>query len=220
MRNESCFCSWSGGKDSCLALYKAISMGYKPKFLLTTCLESGLRSRSHGLAIEVLQAQAKSIGLPLVYCNTSWSDYRINFINSFLNAKKSISVVTTGVFGDIDIEEHRKWTHEVCTEIGCEALLPLWQCDRKKLLKEFFDLGFKAKIVAVNARQLDVSYLGRVIDEAVISELESLGVDSCGENGEFHTVVTDAPLFSRQIEIIKKGNPQLRNGYWYQDFKL
>lgn len=217
---KKCFCSWSGGKDSCLALYKAVQAGYAPQFLLTTFLESGDRTRSHGLAVEILQAQAACIGLPVVGCNTSWHDYRRNFINAIRAAKIKIVDVAVGVFGDIDIEEHQKWVQEVCFEINCEALLPLWQHDRKELLTEFLSLGFKAIIVAVEADSMCNAYLGHAVDETLLEELAQQGIDPSGENGEYHTVVIDGPLFTNPIKITKVGRPQLRSSYWYQDFRL
>jgi diphthine-ammonia ligase len=217
---KECFCSWSGGKDSCLALYRAMKMGYVPKFLLTTCIEQENRSRSHGLSAEVLQAQAKSLNLPLILCNTSWSNYRENFINKLTETKKLFPGVSAGVFGDIDIEDHRKWVQEVCLDINYESLLPLWKCERKEVIAEFLRLGFSANIVAIDSKKLTPAYLDRMIDMDILEDFTNKGVDPCGENGEFHTVVTDGPLFTKPVNIKKCGEPVLHSGYWFQDFSV
>ena len=183
MRNkikQPCFCSWSGGKDSCLALYKAMKMGYDPKFLFTTCVEDGNRSRSHNLSMEILQAQAKSLRLPLMLCKTSWDSYRAIFIREITAANKSISKVTDGVFGDIDLEEHRKWVQDVCLELHYEPVLPLWKCERKMVVAEFLESGFKAQIVVVDSKKLGPDYLGRIIDMEILEDFANKKIDLCG----------------------------------------
>lgn len=215
-----CFCSWSGGKDCCLALFKAVQAGYSPRALLTMCIETGGRSRSHGLSLEILQAQAKSLGILLFTQDSSWQNYRDNFISALRTIKVQEPMITTGIFGDIDIDGHETWEQEVCKETELEALLPLWKMERKTLLAELLTAGFKAIIVALNAEKLDPSFLGRVIDYNIIEELEKRGVDPCGENGEFHTVVVAGPLFKTPLNLEKHGDPILRSGYWFQDFSL
>lgn len=214
---QPCFCSWSGGKDSCLALYKAIKMGYDPKFLFTTCIE-GNKSCFHNLAIEVLQLQAKSIGLPLVLCETSLTAYQAPYVKKIIEAKKNIYNITAGVFGDIDIEEHRKWVQKICLELNCEAILPLWKCERKVLITEFLKLGFRAQIVVVDSKKLSPNYLGRIIDMEIFEDFINKQIDPCGEYGEFHTVVIDGPMFTIPLNIKKCGKPSLHAGYWIQDF--
>lgn len=214
------FCSWSGGKDSCLALYKAMQIGFVPNALLTMCIESGERSRSHGLSLAILQAQADALELPLVTQSTSWQDYRHHFIQQLIHLQKTFPNLQQGVFGDIDIEENGEWERQVCTEVNLEAILPLWKMQRKTVIHDFIYAGFKAIIVAVSDNKLKPEFLGRQIDMTLIAELENLDIDACGENGEYHTVVVDGPLFKQPLSISKWGNPILHSGYWFQDFQL
>lgn len=217
---KNCFCSWSGGKDCCLALFKSIQAGYLPKALLTMCIEKGQRSRSHGLPVEILQAQANSLSLPLFTRNSSWQDYRHNFISGIKAIKEQDSTITTGVFGDIDINEHGQWEQDVCKEAEMNAFLPLWKMERKAVLTEFLTSGFKAMIVSVDSKKLDSSFLGRTINYDIAGEFKKRDVDICGENGEFHTVVFNGPLFKTPINLKKLGNPILHSGYWFQNFSV
>jgi len=207
-------CSWSGGKDSCLALYRAITAGAEPKSLFSMLQEDGTRSRSHGLPREVLRAQADSLGIPLVTKAASWPDYESVFIAALQELRAT--GVEAGVFGDIDIDEHRLWEEKVCDAVGIEAYLPLWKTPRLALLGEFLMLGFEATIVTVNGEKLDKAYLGRVIDLELVQEFVSLGIDPSGEEGEYHTVVTDGPIFSEPVRL-KTGEQSLHDGYWFLD---
>jgi len=214
------FCSWSGGKDSCLSLYKAISLADLPKVLFTACIEEGGRSRSHGLSMDILQAQALSLGIPLVTVNTAWDQYRDHFVSGIRALKKQDPSITRGVFGDMDIEAHRQWEKEVCAECEMKAYLPLWQMERKYVLKTFLEVGFKAIIISVNTAQLNPEkYLGRVIDEMLCKELEAINVDPCGENGEYHTVVFDGPIFKQPL-LLEKGLIMKHESYCFLDLKL
>tara|TARA_R110002049_G_scaffold3795_3_gene27508 strand:- start:41943 stop:42593 length:651 start_codon:yes stop_codon:yes gene_type:complete len=197
-------CSWSGGKDSCYAYYKAMQLGYKPKVLLNVMNEFGNRSRSHGIPKEVLQAQAKALEVPICFFNSTWEDYEENYINNL----KQLAIdypITHAVFGDIDIESHRAWEEKVSKSANLKAVLPLWQGDRKQLVLDMIDTGIEAMIVSCN-QELGSDFLGRTIDASLIKEFENRGVDACGENGEFHTLVTKAPFFKERIhvEIIEK----------------
>jgi uncharacterized protein (TIGR00290 family) len=133
------------------------------------------------------------------------------------------SGVEAGVFGDIDIDAHREWAEKVCEQAGIEALLPLWKAAREELLEEFVGLGFEAMIIAINAEKMGREYLGKRLDRALIEELTalieeltSLAIDPCGEAGEYHTVVTDGPIFREGLRI-RKGKAFLRSGYWFLD---
>jgi uncharacterized protein (TIGR00290 family) len=194
---ERFFCSWSGGKDSCLALYRMIQAGYECKTLFTMLDETGVRSRSHGLTPEVLLIQAQAMGIPLITGLATWGAYEKQF-------KEVVSViqndnVINGVFGDIDLQPHRDWVERVCHETGIKPHLPLWNKARRTLIEEFIDTGFKACIIVVNCSMMSNRFLGRVIDKPLIAELEADGIDACGENGEFHTFVFDGPLFKQKI---------------------
>ena len=207
-------CSWSGGKDSCLALYRAMQVGARPAFLLSMLREDGLRSRSHGLPREILQAQADSLGIPLVTKTASWDDYESTFIVALEELKDA--GVQVGVFGDIDIDQHRLWEEKVCDAAGIDAYLPLWKAPRLVLLGEFLLLGFDATIVTVNSEKLGKAYLGKLIGLELVKEFVSLGIDPSGEKGEYHTVVTNGPIFSEPVRL-KPGEQSLHDGYWFLD---
>lgn len=211
IHDPALFCSWSGGKDSCLALYFAMMHGGKPQALLTMLCEDGNSSRSHGLPKTVLEEQASHIGIPIFFRSANWDHYEEEFISVLHEFKNS--GINTGVFGDIDVEEHREWVTRVCRVTGITPIFPLWKRNRKELLDEFLRLGFKAQIVVINNKMLDAKFLGRQIDNQIIDEFEKAGIDPSGELGEYHTVVTEGPIFSARIEI--KETAQYRNGDYY-----
>ncbi|MEQ9287883.1 MAG: diphthine--ammonia ligase [Cyclobacteriaceae bacterium] len=210
-------CSWSGGKDSCFALMLAIENGLSLSCLLNVTNEFGDRSRSHGLKPELLTAQAKMLGVPISFISSSWADYESNFIQS-LTKLKSEKNITEAIYGDIDIESHRVWEKKVSAAAGLQAHLPLWQQDRKELVVQMVDSGINAMIVSCNDT-LGYPYLGRMIDKDIINEFEAKGVDPCGENGEYHTVVLDCPLFTHQIDV-QIGDKQNVNGYNFLELNL
>lgn len=192
-------CSWSGGKDSCYAYYMALKMGYKPSVLLNVMNEHGNRSRSHGIPKQVLEAQAEALQVPIYFFNSTWDDYEKKYVESL---KKMVNKypITHSVFGDIDIESHKDWEEKVSKKAGLKALLPLWQGHRKQLVLDMIDAGIEAIIVSCNM-ELGPVFLGRTIDVKIIEEFEQIGVDACGENGEFHTLVVDAPFFNKKINV-------------------
>jgi diphthine-ammonia ligase len=206
------FCSWSGGKDSTLALHHAIKDGGAPKYLLTMMSEGGHGSRSHGLPRLLLEEQSRQIGVPIIFRSASWAEYESIF-SSALDEFRT-GGMEDGVFGDIDIEAHRDWCARVCGAKGIHARHPLWKRPRRELLEEFIGLGFKATIVVTNAGKMGPEWLGRTIDARAISELEQLGVDPSGEAGEYHTVVTEGPIFQSRIALAT-GEPVLHDGHWF-----
>ncbi|MFO7815206.1 MAG: diphthine--ammonia ligase [Halanaerobiales bacterium] len=215
--HKNFFCSWSGGKDSALALFKAIQADYIPKKLLNILNEKGEKSRSHNLSLSVLEAQAGSLNISLETRRASWEDYEDIFIDALKEFNEE--GIKTGVFGDIDLEGHREWEEKVCNEAGLEAYLPLWQKKREVLLNEFIEEGFKSMIIVVNEEYLDKKYLGKIIDKKLINEFNEIGIDPSGENGEYHTVVLDGPLFSKMLKVNKQGH-LYNDGYWFQEFEL
>jgi len=209
IRNTDFVCSWSGGKDSCLALYRASRVG-RPVQLFTMLDESGTRSRSHGLPPALLRAQAAALGLPLATGAATWENYEAEFIAAL--RRFEAADVRAAVFGDIDLEEHGAWERQVCAAAGLQACLPLWRNDRRELVTEFLDLGFRAVIVAVQEVKLSPRYLGRELTPELLAELEAEGVDLCGENGEFHTAVLDGPLFRQPVRL-QRGEVRSQQGY-------
>ena len=189
--------SWSGGKDSCYAFMKAIDEGYKPTALLNIMNENGKVSRSHGLSLVILKQQAEAIGVPLHATPATWKEYEKKYIKTLKIVKEKYGI-EAAVFGDIDLQAHRDWEEKVCEIADLVALLPLWQGERRQLVINMINSGIKAVIVSCNT-EMGEKYLGREITIALIDELESQGIDVCGENGEYHTVVIDCPIFSKPI---------------------
>ena len=197
--NKNCFVSWSGGKDSCLALFRAMSQGYKPKMLFTMFSIENDVSSAHRLNEDIIKAQVNALDLESTIGRAKFEDYEAVFVRN-LEVFKSQDI-NYGIFGDIDLDEHRKWEETVCEKAQMTAVLPLWQEDRKNLVKEFIDLGFKAKIVVVNKTMMSPEFLGRDLSHELLEEIEKTGADVCGENGEYHTVVYDGPLFKTPLNL-------------------
>ena len=210
-------CSWSGGKDSCYALLKAIQTGYIPTILLNVLNEDGKISRSHGIPAAILRAQAKRAGLPIELISSSWEEYEKKFTACLVQLKDQYDL-THAVFGDIDLQAHRDWEEKVCAQAGLTAVLPLWKQDRRKLVLQMLDTGIEAMIVSCNT-QMGRSFIGKIIDHDLVNELESLGVDPCGENGEYHTLVLDCPLFEKRLDVIVQ-DQQLHDQYWFAHLEL
>lgn len=205
-------CSWSGGKDSCFALMQAIKQGYQPKVLLTVLNENGLISRSHGIPSEILQAQAASAGLPIYLIPSSWQDYESKFVNALQLLTKKYEL-QYAVFGDIDLQAHRDWEEVVCLSAGLQAKLPLWKQDRRKLVNEMLASGIETIIVSCN-EVMGERFLGKTLTPSLIDELEAIGIDACGENGEYHTLVINCPLFSSTVNVYTKKNI-FHEHYWF-----
>src|SRR5690606_11303402 len=192
--------SWSGGKDSALAYYRAVLEGHVPLALFTMFEEDGSKSRSHGLPIEVMEAQAERMGLPLVIGKASWSGYEKEFIKQLKKFKAQ--GIDMGVYGDIDLEDQLKWVEKVSAEADMSVGHPLWQEPRRKIVKELVGEGFRAVITVVDTKRLDERFLGREFTDELIDELEAEGVDVCGEEGEFHTMIVDGPIFVEPVPVI------------------
>jgi uncharacterized protein (TIGR00290 family) len=216
-KNARFFCSWSGGKDSCLALHRARQAGAKPACLLTIISEDGIRSRSHGLRREVLEAQASALGLPLIIRCATWAEYESVFVDALHEIRRQ--GIKAGVFGDIDFPPHLEWEEKVCAQADLTAYLPLWENNRIELLREFLTLGYKALIVTVDEKKLDRKFIGRVIDEKIIAEFQKIGIDPCGENGEYHTLVVDGPIFSGPLSV-RRGSITEHSGYCSIDIRV
>src|SRR5688572_31958276 len=210
--NKPSLCSWSGGKDSCFALMKAIEQGYSPRVLLNVLNEEGKISRSHGIPSAILKAQALSADLPIHLISSSWADYERNFTGALSSLKQQYNL-THAVFGDIDLQPHRDWEEKVCANAGLTAVLPLWQQDRKELVLAMLDAGIETIIVSCNTT-MGEKYIGKTITPALVDELESIGIDACGENGEYHTLVLNCPLFKEKINV-KITEVVKHNDYWF-----
>ena len=202
MKTKAIF-NWSSGKDSALALYKVLQNSeFEITCLLTSVNQQFQRISMHGVRVELLEQQAESLGIPLEIMQIpempTMEAYE-NVMNETLTKLKNQGV-THSIFGDILLEDLRKYREEQLAKIGFEAVFPLWQIPTAELIQEFIGLGFKTIVVCVNERFLDKSFVGRVIDQDFINDLPE-NVDVCGENGEFHTFTFDGPIFSKPIDF-------------------
>ena len=208
--------SWSGGKDSCAALHRAHTH-YDLACLITMFDEPAERSRSHGLRPEVLAAQAERLGLRRVTGRCTWQTYDAAFSGALHTVKAD--GITHVIFGDILFDEHRAWAEAQCAAHGLIAVEPLFGSSTVSLFEEWTASGAEAIIVTARAAHLDESWLGRPLRREMLAELTRLGVDPCGERGEYHTAVTSSPLFSSPLEVIP-GVHVLRSGCWALDLQL
>ncbi|MEN8137139.1 MAG: diphthine--ammonia ligase [Bacteroidota bacterium] len=221
--------NWSGGKDSSFALWKVLQDNKLDiSYLLTSMSSEHKRISMHGVSENLLDQQAESIGIPLrkIYLPESTSMEAYNQIMAEeMNFAKS-QKIDKAVFGDIFLEDLRRYRENQLSAIDMKAHFPIWKYDTLQLVKDFIDSGFKAVIVSANARLLDKSFCGRMIDHDFINSLPE-NVDPCGENGEFHSFVIDGPIFSNPIDInigatiLKKYDTDegIDNEFWYTELR-
>jgi uncharacterized protein (TIGR00290 family) len=191
--------SYSGGKDSALALYRMIKDKHTPVALITTVNIEQKRSWFHGIQKDLLEAVSASLNIPLIICESTPDEYAIVLEDGLKKARELGA--TACVFGDIDIEGHKQWNEERCKNTGLDCIMPLWKQDREALVRETIDAGFKAVIKIVQSDKLDESFLGKDLTIPLIEKIKSTGSDACGENGEYHTFVYDGEIFSQAIPI-------------------
>jgi len=208
--------SWSGGKDSALALYELQkSDHYEIVTLLTTVTKDYDRISMHGVRRSLLERQAAALTLPLeilyISKNCSNDEYESNMrevLETYL--KKGISSV---VFGDLFLGDIRTYREENLAKMGMKGIFPLWKRNTTELANTFIELGFKAVITCIDSKVLDKHFVGRLYDLQFISELPAT-VDPCGENGEFHSFVYDGPIFQKKI-VYTLGEVVLRENQFY-----
>ena len=201
--------SYSGGKDSALAIHRAVKEKHELMAILTTYNSEMDKSNFHHLPENILRNVAASFRVPLILVRTAYDDYLQKFEEALLHAKAKGAEAC--VFGDIDIEEHRRWCSERCENTGMLPLFPLWGESRKSIVYEFIDSGFIADIAIVNRKYMAAEYLGRRLTRDTANDIEGQGIDICGENGEYHTFVSAGPLFTPPVdfsfgEMIVEGN--------------
>lgn len=195
-------CSFSGGKDSCLALWRAQQQGLDVRTLLVMFEESGERSRSHAIPLALIERQVRALRMALVTGNASWKSYEEVFIATLEQLRTEGHEVA--VFGDIDLQPHRDWEEKVCAAADIEPVLPLWHQDRRALAQAVLASGFRAVVVCVDSRYLGDEFCGREYDASFLADLPA-NVDACGENGEFHTFVYDGPNFTEPVPFAVAG---------------
>ncbi|GHV50865.1 ATP-binding protein [Deltaproteobacteria bacterium] len=192
--------SYSGGKDSALALYRAVKNGHKPTSLLTTYNEEAGRSWVHGVPAEVLDNVAELMGIPLELVKTGERDDYARDFEAAL-ARLRDRGTRACVFGDIDIQLHYDWCASRCEAAGLESLFPLWNGGRRELVHELIDSGFQAVITIVDTSKLSEKFLGQTLTRELAEKIAAEGADICGENGEYHTFVHDGPLFREPVKF-------------------
>lgn len=199
------YMNWSGGKDSALCLYKILQSGrYNITQLLTSVNAAHDRISMHGVRRSLLQAQAETMGIPLQTIELpeqpGMAEYEESMMNKVLQLKQA--GCTHAAFGDIFLEDLKLYREQKLQQLDISCVFPLWKIDTTVLVKEFIQLGFKSIIVCVNEKYLDKSFCGRIIDEDFLNDLPA-NVDPCGENGEFHSFVFEAPIFKQPIPFTK-----------------
>jgi uncharacterized protein (TIGR00290 family) len=208
--------TWSGGKDSCLATYKAIQAGHAVTFLANTVSKQYKRVGFHGVEATLINAQAEAVGIQLLQQETTPNRYWHDFSANLQKKKRDVEGV---IFGDIFLEECFTSSQGVCNNLGLTLIEPLWKQFSEKLLEEFVELGFEAIVVSAQEKLFDKEWVGRAIDQSFIADLKKRkDIDPCGENGEYHSLVLDGPLFKKKINITKS-EPILRDGYWFLDIQ-
>jgi len=210
--------SWSGGKDSCLALYEIQkSKDYRVAALLTTITQDYDRISMHGVRRELLEKQAASLGLPLhqvlISKGASNEEYETNMAEAFREYREN--GIDSVVFGDLFLEDIRAYREQFLAKHKMHGLYPVWQRNTSEFIREFIELGFKAMLACVDAKALDRSFAGKTIDKDFLTSLPS-NVDPCGENGEFHTFVYDGPSFAQPVKF-SIGETVFREGFWFCD---
>ena len=198
---EKVIFNWSGGKDSALCLYKIMqTRQYDVMCLLTSISQQYQRISMHGVRVDLLDAQADSIGITLIKMQIPEMPTQEIYENEMRAALTDLkrSGATACVFGDIFLEDLRTYRETKLAELNLKGLFPLWKIPTDKLIREFINLGFKTIVTCVNEKHLDKSFAGRIIDNDFLNDLP-VNVDPCGENGEFHTFAFDGPIFKEPI---------------------
>jgi len=206
--------SWSGGKESCLALYEARGKGYEISQLVNFISKESQRVSFHGTDAKLIQLQSQAMRIPLLQKETTWDGYE----QEFKDAVRSLipSGVEGMVFGDIYLQEHKDWVERVCGDLGIKAIEPLWGRSTEEILSSFIDDGFQAVIVSAKSDLIDEDFIGRRVDRAFMQYLKRKNIDVCGENGEYHTLVIDGPIFNKRIQLVDT-RTVTRNKYWFLD---
>ncbi|MGB2631114.1 MAG: diphthine--ammonia ligase, partial [Candidatus Omnitrophota bacterium] len=208
--------AWSGGKDGCLALHRAMKdKNNRLACLLNFTSRQSARVSFHEIPPKLLQMQVEALGVPLLQAETTPDGYQ----EEYKAAVSSLVVpheIDAMVFGDIYVDEHKEWVGQVCEDAGIQAIEPLWNENTEDLLREIIDAGFEVRIVSVKDGLIDKKWVGRKIDHEFLDHLKERGLDPCGEYGEYHSFVTDGPIFTRRIELLDTSVVK-RWKYWVLD---
>jgi len=219
--------NWSGGKDSAFALWKILQQKeYFISTLLTAVNKKYDRISMHGVRSQLLRQQAASLGLPLEILSIPEQPTMEAYDKLMADKLQSLKQrnIRFSVFGDIFLEDLKQYREQRLKEVGMKAVFPVWKMPTPEVVSQFIENGFKAVVVSANARLLDKSFAGRLIDRSFLNDLPK-GVDPCGENGEFHSFVFDGPIFKNPVPF-KTGETVLKeyktagkwdSAFWYCD---
>lgn len=203
---EKAYFNWSSGKDSALALYRAVMSGLYDVRALFSVVKTDGRLAMHEVGEALLRRQADAIGTPFhpFHIDTSWTDAEYAACMSKAVGRFKAQGIATALFGDLYLDGLRRWRKANCRQDGIRAEFPLWHVEPMDAVNEFIRLGFKAVITCVDSSVFEESFVGRTINEGFISDLPA-GMDACGEQGEYHSFVYDGPLFRRPVDFKVKG---------------
>lgn len=195
--------SYSCGKDSTLALHEMQYTGHEPVCAMVSVSKDTNRSLFHGADISMLKCYEEALEIPFLYCYSDSNDYEQPIIDSLRKAKEMGA--EAAVYGDIDSTENRIWRENHTSPAGLDSIFPLWQRSREELLNKMIETGYHCVIKSIQNTILPETLLGKEITAETIKIIQSCGADICGENGEYHTLVTDGPVFKKPLNF-KKGN--------------
>lgn len=222
---EKIVLSWSGGKDSALALHELRkSRRYEIVSLLTTISREYDRISHHGVRTELLERQAAAVGVPLRKLYLPATDVGPCTNEEYEAAMKTVMMeyvdagIRTVAFGDIFLEDLREYRESKLSIVGMKALFPIWKRNTSELVRTFIDLGFRAYLSCVDAQKLGKSFAGRAVDQSLVRDLPH-GVDPCGENGEYHSYVYDGPIFGQPV-YVQVGEIVPRDTRYFADLVL
>lgn len=210
LKGKKFVASYSGGKDSMLAIYRAIKAGLEPLCFIITYNKDRNLSWFHGVPKGLLENVSKSLNIPIWLIETNGEEYTKNFEKGLTKAKELGAEVC--IFGDIDLEGHLVWCSERCENVGIKPCFPLWKENRKTLVYEFLESGFSSAFTVINTKMLNDKFLGMTMTKEICEQIEKEGADICGENGEYHTFVYNGPIFKEGIKF-KFGDKIENNGY-------
>ena len=206
--------SWSGGKDGCFAMYQALQQGYRISHLVNFISRDSQRVSAHGTVPGLVKLQSECIGIPLVQRDTTWDGYEQEFKQT---VKDLIPQGVKGmIFGDIYVQEHLDWVQKVCHDLNIEAYEPLWNKSTEDVVTGFIEAGFKSVIIAAKSELIEENWIGKTVDKSYMDYLRNKGIDVCGENGEYHTLVIDGPIFKKPVKLVETRVIK-RDNLWFLD---
>lgn len=209
--------SWSGGKDSCFAYYKALQAGHKAKYLFNTISDDFHRVRFHGVDRGVIQKQADVLAIQLLQRETAADQYEVDYIESLRYLKRQN--IDGLICGDIHLAHSLTWAKKVTRKAQLQLFEPLWSKKPEDIFQEFLAAGFEAVVVSTQASLLDAGWVGRKLDQTFLEDIKQhRNIDICGENGEYHTLVLNGPIFRQKINITAS-QKVFRSGYWFLDIQ-